>query len=120
MARELRRWPEPVAGQPPPAQPRDWFSCSGRGADGNVGGRTQHGIVTIVRDGGVLRGTVRGVGEEAALPLRDVTMQGTELHYLLPLRDPTPARITFDGLAGTGTWGDPSGRGGSLRVVKRR
>ena len=68
----------------------------------------------------MLRGTVRGVGEEAALPLRDVTMQGSELHYLLPLRDPTPARVTFDGVTGTGTWGDPSGRGGSLRVVKRR
>jgi hypothetical protein len=60
------------------------------------------------------------VGEEGELVLRDVSMQGNELRYFLPLRDPTPVRVTFDGLVGTGTWGDPAGRGGSLRVTKRR
>jgi hypothetical protein len=85
-----------------------------------VQGRVQRAVLTIVRDGAALRGTVRGVGEENELALRDVTMQGAELRYVLPFRDPTPARVTFDGLTGVGTWGDPSGRGGALRIVKLR
>jgi hypothetical protein len=100
---------------PPTAEPAGTYETWA-----NVGGRTQHGVLTIARVGGALRGTVRGVGEEGELVLRDVSMQGNELRYFLPLRDPTPVRVTFDGLVGTGTWGDPAGRGGSLRVTKRR
>jgi hypothetical protein len=49
-----------------------------------------------------------------------VSVQGNELRYTLPLREPAPGRVIFDGLSGTGTWGDPAGRGGALRLVKRR
>jgi len=84
-----------------------------------VQGRAQPGVLTIWRENGTLRGAVRGVGEEGANELRDVRADGARLTYELMLGAPTPVKIDFDGLVGTGTWGDPAARGGAVRAVKR-
>ncbi|HEX5830022.1 MAG TPA: hypothetical protein VFY16_03505, partial [Gemmatimonadaceae bacterium] len=64
-------------------------------------------------------GELRGIGEEDALPLQSLTVQGNRMEYVLMLRQPTPVRLTFRGVEGTGTWGDGPPRTGAARAVKR-
>jgi hypothetical protein len=86
-----------------------------------VGGRPQHGVLQIRREHGKLVGVARGIGEDDALPLYDVRMTGDTLSYDIHLPNPLPIRIVFDGLTGTGTWGDGGvKRGGTTQAVKRR
>jgi hypothetical protein len=86
-----------------------------------VGGRPQCGVMQIRRENGKLVGTARGVGEDDSLPLYDVAMTGDTLTYDIHLPNPLPIRIVFEGLSGTGTWGDGGvKRGGATRAVKRR
>jgi hypothetical protein len=86
-----------------------------------VGGRPQHGVMQIRRENGKLVGVARGIGEDDPLPLYDVAMTGDTLTYDIHLPNPLPIRIVFEGLSGTGTWGDGGvKRGGATTAVKRR
>jgi hypothetical protein len=84
-----------------------------------VQGKPQPGVLTIWREHGVLRGRLRGVGEERTQEVRDVRVDGATLAYEIAFGSPTPVRVTFDGLVGTGAWSDSAGHGGAMRMVKR-
>jgi hypothetical protein len=84
-----------------------------------VQGKPEPGVLAIWRDGGVLRGQLRGVGEERVQEVRDVHVDGATLTCEIAFRAPTPVRVVFDGLVGTGTWNDAAGHGGAMRAVKR-
>lgn len=100
---------------PPSADPTGVYETSA-----TIQGHVQRGVLIVRRDDGALRAFERAVGEDDIVQLPNVAATGNELRYTLPLREPTPAHVAFDGLVGTGTWGDPAnGRGGALRLVKR-
>jgi hypothetical protein len=102
----------PVA--PPVSDPVGYYEM-----DVVVDGRPQPGVMRIERRDGRLVGELRGIGEEDALPLQSLTVQGNRMEYVLMLRQPTPVRLTFRGVEGTGTWGDGPPRTGAARTVKR-
>lgn len=100
---------------PPSTDPTGVYESSA-----TVQGRVHRGVLVVRRVDGVLRAVDRAIGEDETVELGDVSAAGGELRYTLPLREPTPARIVFDGVVGTGAWGDPAaGRGGALKLVKR-
>ncbi len=84
-----------------------------------VQGRPVPHVVRVRRDGARLTAEMRALGEDEVVRIDDVTLDGSTLTIILPLRTPTPMRITFEGLAGTGTWGDPATRGGTVTAAKR-
>ena len=48
-------------------------------------------------------------------------MSGSELSYKVMIPNPVPVHLTFDGLKGSGTWGDGGvQRGGAATSIKRR
>jgi hypothetical protein len=81
--------------------------------------RPEPGVLTIRREGGALRGTLRNVGEEREQAVRDVRLEGDTLTYVIAFGAPTTVRVVFDGLSATGTWSDSAGHSGAMRVVKR-
>lgn len=85
-----------------------------------VRGAPQHEVLEIKREGNELRGRARAIGEDHLMELRDVTLSGDTLSYRIMISNPVPVRVTFDGLVGTGAWGDPAARGGEMRLEKRR
>lgn len=85
-----------------------------------VGTHTQGAIVLITREGGKLTGHLRPVGEEQVFELRNVAFTGNVLSYEVPVQNPIVTRVTFDGVNGSGIWGDGGvKRGGKVTLVKR-
>lgn len=75
-------------------------------------------VMRVRREDRRLVAEMRGLGEDETVRIDDVKLEGTTLVVVLPLRAPAPMRITFDGLEGTGTWGDAS-RGGKVTATKK-
>ena len=67
-----------------------------------------------------LSGRIRFVGDDQVIDLGRVVAEGAHLSFDLPLRRTYPVHLAFDGVAGTGTWGDPAAQGGVAVAVKRR
>lgn len=76
-------------------------------------------VVRVSREGSRLVADMRSLGEDEVVRIEDVKLEGATLTFVLPLRQPAPMRITFDGVSGTGTWGDPVARGGAVTATKR-
>ena len=51
--------------------------------------------------------------------MRDVRFEKGHLRFAMVFREAFPVDLAFDGLAGTGLWGDPAKRGGAARAIKR-
>jgi len=83
------------------------------------GTRAPH-LLGVRRDGTRWIGEMRRLGEDETVRLEDVKVDGATLTVTLPLRPPTPMQITFEGLDGRGTWGDPKARGGAVTATKRQ
>ena len=86
-----------------------------------VGGHPQRAVVEITRVNGALAGHSRPLGEDQPIALSDIVMTGNELSYKVMIPNPVPVHLTFDGLKGSGTWGDGGvQRGGAATSIKRR
>lgn len=86
-----------------------------------VGGHPQRAVVEITRVNGALAGHSRPLGEDQPIALSDIVMSGSELSYKVMIPNPVPVHLTFDGLKGSGTWGDGGvQRGGAATSIKRR
>ena len=86
-----------------------------------VGGHPQRAVVEITRVNGALVGRSRPIGEDQPIALSDIAMTGNELSYRVMIPNPVPLHLTFDGLKGSGTWGDGGvQRGGAATSIKRR
>jgi hypothetical protein len=83
-----------------------------------VGGTAAPHVVRVRREDRGLVAEMRALGADETVRIDDVKLEGSTLVVVLPLRTPAPMRITFDGLDGTGTWGDAS-RGGKVTAKKR-
>lgn len=84
-----------------------------------IGGKPAPHVLRVQREGAKLRAEMRALGEDEVVRIDDVTLSGATLTLVLPMRTPTPLRITFEGLTGSGTWGDPAARGGTVTATKR-
>lgn len=84
-----------------------------------VGGAPAPHVLRVSRDGNRLVAEMRGIGEDEVVRIDEVKLEGSTLTIVLPLRQPAPMRITFDGVEGKGTWGDPKARGGAVTATKR-
>jgi len=85
-----------------------------------VGGHPQRAVIRIERLNGALTGRSRPIGEDDEFELRDIATNGNELSYRVMIPNPVPVHLTFEGLRGTGTWGDGGvTRGGTATAVKR-
>lgn len=86
-----------------------------------VGGHPQRAVIEITRMNGALVGHSRPLGEDQPIALSDIVMTGNELSYKVMIPNPVPVHLTFDGLKGSGTWGDGGvQRGGAATSIKRR
>ena len=80
----------------------------------------QRSLMRVERTAAGLAARLRFVGSDTEFALRDVRAEQGALTFGLPMRQVYPVRLTFDGLAATGTWGDPAVRGGAAEAVKLR
>lgn len=95
----------------PPAQdPEGWYELTL-----HVNGAPQRTLLHLTRS----RALLRFHGEERVFTLGDVVTDRNRVSFTLPLARTYPVRIDFDGVAGTGTWGDAT-RGGAVEAVKLR
>lgn len=86
-----------------------------------VGGHPQPAVIEITRVNGALVGRSRPLGEDETIALSDIVMTGNELLYKVMIPNPVPVHLIFDGLKGSGTWGDGGvQRGGAATSIKRR
>jgi hypothetical protein len=99
---------------PPAADPTGWYDLTL-----TVDGRPQRAAVQVRRVGGELSAALRFAGSERVFALRDVRAAGGTLEFGLPMRATYPVRLRFDGVRGTGSWGDPAQRGGEAVARKR-
>jgi hypothetical protein len=83
-----------------------------------VGGTAAPHVIHVRRENRGLVAEMRALGGDETVRIDNVKLEGNTLVVVLPLRTPAPMRITFDGLDGTGTWGDAS-RGGKVTATKR-
>jgi hypothetical protein len=85
-----------------------------------VHGHPEAGMLLISHDGGALVAALRGYGDDFNTRVRNLRVEGNEIRFDILIPDPTPVRLSFDGLVGTGSWGDSgTERGGEARAVKR-
>jgi hypothetical protein len=85
-----------------------------------VRGHPESGMLLISRNGGELVAALRGYGDDFNTRVRNVRVGGQEIRFDILIPDPTPVHLSFDGLVGTGSWGDGgTERGGEARAVKR-
>jgi hypothetical protein len=86
-----------------------------------VRGHHQPGLLLVSRGSdGALTAALRGVGDDFMTTVRDLRAEGNELRFEILVPQPTPVRLTFDGVVGAGTWGDGTPEhGGEARAVKR-
>jgi hypothetical protein len=109
---------EPPSGtadvRPPAADPTGWYDLTL-----TVNGLPQRAVVQVRRTGVDLTAALRFAGSDRVFALRDVRADGGTLEFGLPMRATYPVRLSFTGVQGQGTWGDPAQRGGEATARKR-